>query len=294
MGFQMKVFSSVTPLVAALALALWGGAVSAQNASQPPAGDPQAAPGAPQGGDLPAFPGVAPRDKPGQIAFAAGGEDGTGPYAPAGSAEPPADMQDIRGLWLIDEFRLFTTVDGKEPPLNAAGQNLWWHRRAKDNGGTPETSPGGKCQPPGQFLPGKFRVIQTQDRILITFEELHAVWSIYLNGTHPGGLKPSFMGHSIGHWEGDTLVVDVAGFNDASWLDFSGQPRSDALHMIVRISKMDQSRRLQFVYTIDDPKMYSGPFTVLRRARWRPDLQLLESNCEAAQVVDAELIRRSQ
>lgn len=99
------------------------------------------------------------------------------------------------------------------------------------------------------------------------------------------------MGHSIGHWDGDALVVDMVGFNVVTCLEYGGTPHSDALHMVVRISKVDENRKLQFLFAIEDPKMYTTPFTLLRRARWRPDMPVLESSCEAAQL-DPKLIGR--
>ncbi len=77
------------------------------------------------------------------------------------------------------------------------------------------------------------------------------------------------MGDSIGRWEGDTLVVDVIGFNDKTWLDRMGHPHSDALHLVERLQRASPDR-LDIDMTIDDPKAYSKTWTARRTFRLRP------------------------
>lgn len=206
---------------------------------------------------------------------------------PSGLASPPDDPRDFQGVWLFGDFTEFTTVEGKAPPLNAAGQNLFWHRRAMENAGTPVASPATLCMPGGVIvqLAATHRIVQTSEQVLFLFEELHGVWQIHLNQKHPDPLTPGYIGHAVGHWEGDTLVVDIKGFNGKTWLEFAGTPHSDAMHVIMRISKTDQGRRMRYIISVDDPKMYREPFTIQRISRWRPDLDVPESNCENAPPV---------
>jgi len=84
---------------------------------------------------------------------------------------------------------------------------------------------------------------------------------IWMDGrSHPENLKPSYHGHSIGHWEGDTLVVDTAGFNEKMWFDAEGSPHTDQLHLIERFTRLSQER-LQYEITIDDPGAYTQPWS---------------------------------
>ncbi len=86
----------------------------------------------------------------------------------------------------------------------------------------------------------------------------NTVRRIYLDGRgHPASWKPMSMGHSIGRYEGDTLVVDTIGINDKSWIDEQGHPHSDALHLLERIRRVDQ-KSLEYEVTIEDPKAYKN------------------------------------
>jgi hypothetical protein len=102
---------------------------------------------------------------------------------------------------------------------------------------------------------------------------------IYLDGRKlPVDPHPTFMGYSSGTWQGDTLVVDSAGFNDRTWLDGFGHPHSEALHLIERFSRRDFGH-MDVEVTVDDPKMYTRTFTVKFSARLLPDTDILESVC---------------
>jgi hypothetical protein len=84
---------------------------------------------------------------------------------------------------------------------------------------------------------------------------------IYMDGReHPKDLDPSFQGHSVGHWEGDTLVVDTVGFNERFWVVREGIPHTEQLHLIERFTRLD-SNTMKYEATIDDPGVYSAPWT---------------------------------
>ncbi len=99
--------------------------------------------------------------------------------------------------------------------------------------------------------------------LFIVFEgNIHSFRQIFMDGRkHPPELDPTWYGHSIGWWEGDTLVIDTVGFNDTAWFDGRGTPHSERLHTTERYTRLDLGR-LQLQVTIDDPGMYSKPFTV--------------------------------
>jgi len=93
------------------------------------------------------------------------------------------------------------------------------------------------------------------------FERDHAWRQIWTDGrSHPKDLEPTWMGDSIGKWEGDTFVVDTVGFNDKSWLDFYGDPHSEDMHLIERYKRVDRNTMsLQLV--VEDPKAYTATWT---------------------------------
>ena len=108
---------------------------------------------------------------------------------------------------------------------------------------------------------GPFEILQTPGRVLMLFETGNSLRQIWTDGRgHPADLDPTWMGHSIGHWEGDILVVDTIGLNDKTWLDTAGHPHSDALHIVERIRRVDHDT-LENALTFDDPKTYTKSWT---------------------------------
>ena len=104
---------------------------------------------------------------------------------------------------------------------------------------------------------------------------------IYTDGRpHPADLQPTWMGHSIGKWDGDTFVVDTVGISDVNWLDRMGHPHSDKLHLIERFRRVDD-KTLQLNLTIDDPIAYTKTWDATPRTfRIRPDARAGEAICE--------------
>src|SRR6266566_3807632 len=96
---------------------------------------------------------------------------------------------------------------------------------------------------------------------------------------HDTALGPSWMGDSIGHWEGDVLVADTVNFNDKTWLDRMGHPHSDALHIVERIRRVDHDHLVDDL-TIEDPKAYTKPWTAHLDFLLRPNWTLGEQFCE--------------
>jgi hypothetical protein len=106
-----------------------------------------------------------------------------------------------------------------------------------------------------------FELRQFPDEVLLLFDQDHWVRRIYMDGRgHPDGYSSTWMGHSIGKYEGDTLVVDTVGFNDKNWIDRDGHPHSDALHIVERFRRLNQ-KALEYEFMVDDPKAYKNPWT---------------------------------
>ncbi len=116
--------------------------------------------------------------------------------------------------------------------------------------------PDARCIPPGiprietfGLFPMQF--VQTPQTIVILYEVYHVFRTIPLNAKHPDDLEPSYMGDSVGHWEGNTLVVDVTGFNDKTWLGPVGSFHSEALHVTERFTRVDYNT-INYEATIED------------------------------------------
>ena len=144
--------------------------------------------------------------------------------------------------------------------------------------------PSGRCLPhsvtdfDGHFTPRK--VVQTPGLLIMLFESYHAYRQIFTDGRGlPEDREPAWYGYSAGKWDGDTLVVDTVGLNEQTWLDDTGHPHSDALHIIERFRRLDFGH-MQVQLTIDDPKAYKKPWTATIPWEFIPDTDLLDWVCE--------------
>lgn len=170
-------------------------------------------------------------------------------------------------------------VVGREIPYQpwAAAQ------RAENAEHSLERDPEIKCYMPGvpraTYMPYPFQILQGSDQILIAYEFARTTRTIHMNevGDSP---EPTWMGWSRGHWEGDTLVVDVTDLNGETWFDRSGNFHSDALHVVERYTPVSPYH-LMYEATIEDPQVFTRPWTIrmpLYR-RLEADKQLLEYEC---------------
>jgi hypothetical protein len=145
--------------------------------------------------------------------------------------------------------------------------------------------PESRCLPPGiprmMATPFPFQIFQLSDRVLFVFEGGAHIWrTIFTDGRpHPKDPNPSFLGDSVGRWEGDTLVVDVVGLNEATWLDQAGHPHTEALHAIERFTRTSEMT-LHYAVTIDDPLAYTKPWTTSYTIPWAPGVELFEYICQ--------------
>jgi hypothetical protein len=130
-----------------------------------------------------------------------------------------------------------------------------------------------------QAVPAPFKIVQTPGLVVILYEGWTIYRQIFTDGRRlPKDPNPAWMGYSAGSWDGDTLVVDTAGFNDKSWLDLMGHPHTEALHVVERFRRSDLGR-METQITIDDPVAYTKPWTVTESSRLLPDTELLEFFC---------------
>jgi hypothetical protein len=149
----------------------------------------------------------------------------------------------------------------------------------------------GKDAPRATCLPDPFpyyhvtdiaRFIQTPGLIAILYQgSTNSIYrTIFTDGRPlPQDPNPTWLGYSVGHWDGDTLVVDTAGFNDRSWLDVEGHPHTEALHITERYHRRDFGH-MELTMTVDDPKTFTHPFSFTIQQTFVPDTELLETICE--------------
>jgi len=172
--------------------------------------------------------------------------------------------------------------------------------RAVDNSTdyvNPTTGKDVGCLPPGvpriYIQPFLFEIIQTHDRVVELFEFDHHMRQIFIDGRqHPKDPDHTWMGDSIGWYEGDTLVIDTIGLNDKTWIDRGGLPHSEHLHVIERIRR-PSSDALEINITIDDPKAYTQTWSGYRNFKSRPTWNLKEFICADNADYNEEFINKS-
>jgi len=143
--------------------------------------------------------------------------------------------------------------------------------------------PVGHCNLPGvpqvNAVPYPYKILQSPTQITILYEAIRTFREIFIDGRKfPEDMQPAWLGYSIGHWDGDTLVVETAGQNDKSWLDSGGHPHTEQLRVTEKFRRRNFGT-IDLETTIDDPGAYSKPWTVKYELRYMPDTELLEYVC---------------
>ena len=255
-----------------------------QAASPQPAGPAQPAP---QGGVQVGVPGGG-RGQGGR-GGAAGGRRGRGPAVPAPPAprgpngrvllqgKTPAE----KGVWLPAGVVTTSFANAADIPFRPWAKALYEDRQ------THRLEPHARCKPSGAA-----REVQTPYGVeFVELPELQRIFifdiggphtwrTIYMDGRpHPQHVAPSSYGHSIGRWDGDTLVVDTVGYNEDFWLDRGGTPHTDALHTLERFTRTD-ANTMRYELTIDDPNTYTRPWSGAFNLRWEAGTELFEYVCQ--------------
>jgi len=125
------------------------------------------------------------------------------------------------------------------------------------------------------------RFVQTPALMVIIHESPNSPnRTVFTDGRDlPKDPNPTYMGYSVGRWDGDTMVVTTTGFNDKGWLDSAGHPQTESLRVTERFHRRDYGH-MDFEITIDDPKVFTKPFTIKTQRTLQPDTELLEDVCE--------------
>ena len=188
---------------------------------------------------------------------------------------PPGET----GLWVGRGG--VSVIDREEVPYQPWARELVSYRRSSP------LEPHTRCKPSGgprQWLtPYGAEIVEIPDLERIYIFDIggpHTYRIIYMDGRpHPEDLVPSYYGHSVGHWEGDTLVIDSVGYNERFWVDRGQSPHTEDLHMIERLTRTDLNT-IEYLVTMDDPNVYTEPWTGELEMRWLPDRELFEYICQ--------------
>jgi len=213
------------------------------------------------------------------------------PPPAAGLGAPSDDPHDLGGSWYGDQFlpafEIMTDMYGDKVPFNEAGRKVMDTRLLAMDRGKPYLSPMTLCRPSGPdalLVRITTRFYQSKDRIDIFSTAEHNVWSIALNqALLPPAQGKTYMGRSVGHWDGDTLVVENTDFKSRRWLSFRGTPISPNGKLTYHIRKIRDGDQwsLQVTTTVNDAAYYTRPWKFARSFTWRPDLALVdEFDCE--------------
>jgi hypothetical protein len=148
--------------------------------------------------------------------------------------------------------------------------------------------------PHGNLLPEPFKIIHSRGVIVMLYEVETTFRQIFMDGrTLPADPSPTWQGYSVGHWEGDTLVVETAGFNDRSWLDVRGTGHSTEMRVVERFRRRDFGH-LELTFTITDPQVFTRPITVSVVEELLPDTDVFEHYCLENEKDDAHFPGRAR
>ena len=204
------------------------------------------------------------------------------PNLTAPAPRTPDGNPDLSGLWRpeLNPYRFDLIQDPKDEDIFRPAAEVTFLKRVAD---FRRDDPVTHCLPggPSEILNGMYRIIQTPTMLALLYEGGSGRYrQIFVDGRKlPKDPNPSWLGSSVGHWEGDTLVVETAGFNDRSWLDRAGHPHSESLRVTERFRRVDFGH-MQFQITFDDPETLTKPLSVSLAVNYAPDTEMMESVCE--------------
>ena len=197
----------------------------------------------------------------------------------------PDTVPDISGTWVSQSSnRTIAPVDGGPTPFLPWAQGYFDQRAKAEATGQPLFDPNASCLPSGVprtiSVPYPLDIVQTPEVIMIGVEVMHTFRVVHMDGKPPPpDYKPSFLGYSVGHWDGDTLVIETTGMNGYTQVDEEGRPKSMSIKVTEHMRKVAPDI-LEDTFTIDDLKTYSHPWTARARFKWDPKYRLAEYVCE--------------
>lgn len=216
--------------------------------------------------------------------------------------QPESTGRDLSGVWMPSHwYHLLGGGDPGKLPQNtlfsfpraqAVAERValltpWGKERLA--AWTPQNDPDARCLSPGAVRsyqsPYPIELLQTPGRVTILYEYMHLVRRVHMDGrAHPKDFDTAPMGHSVGRWEGDTLVIETVGLADTTLLNATGLPHSDRMVLTERIRKILGGDVLEIQFGIDDPVAYAKPWTATSYYKRDPGGRIIEYNCDL--VVD--------
>ncbi len=181
---------------------------------------------------------------------------------------------DLSGLWEAG-----TKFESDFKPLDAQPWAQEQAKRHEANLGTDSWA--ALCLPPGPMInfAGPFRIVQTPGIVAVLYEMPNNYRQIFTDGRElPKDPNPTWQGYSVGHWDGDTLVVETIGFNDKSMIGRQAHPHTEALRLTERYRRRDFGH-VELQMTVDDPKTFSRPWKINAELDFQPDTEMLEYVC---------------
>ena len=203
------------------------------------------------------------------------------------SARPEVarNTPDLSGIWIQSPGRLQGRFSAEDAPLQPWALEVYKANRQgvtnPGQSGLNGMDPEMYCLPEGvprvYTMPPPFELVQVRGRIYMFFQSLQnpVPRYIYTDGRgHPEGYPTTAMGHSVGHWDGDTLVVDTVAIDEVTWIDDAGTPHSEALHVVERFRRVDHNT-LEIEFRFEDPKAFTKPWTAKKVYKLTPDWQYI-------------------
>jgi hypothetical protein len=212
----------------------------------------------------------------------AGGASELGGKVAGPAPRTPDGKPDLSGIWqrpYVPDMSKSNKdqIGSPDLPFTEAGMKEWKSYDATNGDYT------GACLPFGLMRsmnsPDPIQIMQNPKYVALLYEQNTWFHIIPIGKEHVKDARPTWFGDSVGHWEGDTLVVDTVNFNGRTRLDTIGHPHSDALHVIERFTRTD-ANHIAYEVTIDDPKTFTKPWTNKRVFTLRPDWEIMEYSCE--------------
>jgi hypothetical protein len=216
--------------------------------------------------------------------------------APPSIPRMPDGRPDLQGIWQVRNRAAYDLEDHTARHGMPAGRSVvdggtipyqpWAAARRQEHvASRATTDPLSQCYLPGvpriMYMEFPFQIFQTRDHVAITFEWQQVFRLIYTNGSTPAEGLEFWMGDSRGRWEGDALVVEVTNHNDRTWFDMAGNFHSNGLRVTERYVMLDRDT-IQYAATIEDPKVFTRPWTIRMPLYRQKDMpRLLEYQCRA-------------
>jgi len=291
---------SRSTLIAALLAATLGTGVAAQQSQPRPAGTPAPAQG--QDPPRPQLPSVQVAVPEGNIGDRSAGDQRqrqvAAERARIAALPIPRNAQGRvvlgptpteKGVWIGSNLGI------QNPPY------MPWTREVSADRRRNQLEPHTRCKPSGgprQFLtPYGAEFVELPDlqrAFIFDIGGPHTYRTIYMDGRkHPAKFTPDYYGHSIGWWEGDTLVVDTVGFNEDFWIDRGQIPHTTALHLIEKFTRTAFDT-MKYEITVDDPLAYTSTFSGTSNLRWEPGTELFEYVCQQSNFADELMVGQDQ